>query len=293
MNKKINVKTIGFIGLGVMGMPMFKNLCSNKNLNVNGYDINSLKLNEIKKLKLSVSSNIENIFEISDLVITCLPSGKDVEEVYFKNKMINLVKKNQIIIDMSTSQPALMTKIENKIRNKGAYFVDAPIARTRQAAIDGSLAIMVGCSKNIFKIIKPILSLIGNDILHCGEVGSGQFTKILNNMILFQNVLALCEASKIAENYNLNCEKLFQNISKCSGNSFALQNHGMKSIVNDHYPNPAFSVKYAQKDLSYALELAKNKKINAPGCLNINELFKKAIEDGFGDLYFPVIKKVI
>ena len=111
MNKKINVKTIGFIGLGVMGMPMFKNLCSNKNLNVNGYDINSLKLNEIKKLKLSVSSNIENIFEISDLVITCLPSGKDVEEVYFKNKMINLVKKNQIIIDMSTSQPALMTKI--------------------------------------------------------------------------------------------------------------------------------------------------------------------------------------
>jgi len=178
MNEKINVKTIGFIGLGVMGMPMFKNLCSNKNLNVNGYDINSLKLNEIKKLKLSVSSNIENIFEISDLVITCLPSGKDVEEVYFKNKMINLVKKNQIIIDMSTSQPALMTKIENKIRNKGAYFVDAPIARTRQAAIDGSLAIMVGCSKNIFKIIKPILSLIGNDILHCGEVGTGQFTKI-------------------------------------------------------------------------------------------------------------------
>ena len=152
---------------------------------------------------------------------------------------------------------------------------------------------MVGCSKNIFKIIKPILSLIGNHILHCGEVGSGQFTKIINNMILFQNVLALCEASKIAENYNLNCEKLFQNISKCSGNSFALQNHGMKSIVNDHYPNPAFSVKYAQKDLSYALELAGNKKISAPGCLNINELFKKAIEDGFGDLYFPVIKKVI
>ena len=86
MNKKINVKTIGFIGLGVMGMPMFKNLCSNKNLNVNGYDINSLKLNEIKKLKLNASSNIENIFEISDLVITCLPSGKMLKRYILKIK---------------------------------------------------------------------------------------------------------------------------------------------------------------------------------------------------------------
>ena len=203
------------------------------------------------------------------------------------------MRENQIIIDMSTSQPDLMTKINKTIKDKKSSFADAPIARTRQAAIDGTLAIMVGSNQIVFQTIKPVLELMGSDIMHCGDVGSGQFTKILNNMILFQNVLALSEASIIAEKYNLNSEKLFQNISKCSGDSFALKNHGLKSIIKDNYPNPAFSVKYAQKDLSYAIELAKKKNINTPGCSNLNELFAKAIDEGYGDLYFPIIKKVL
>ena len=121
---------------------------------------------------------------------------------------------------------------------------------------------MVGSDQVVFESIIRVLELVGSDIIHCGDVGSGQFTKILNNMVLFQNVLALSEASKIAERYNLDCGQLFQNISKCSGDSFALKNHGLKSIIKDNYPNPAFSVKYAQKDLSYAIDLAKKQNIN-------------------------------
>ena len=120
-----------------------------------------------------------------------------------------------------------------------------------------------------------------------------EFTKILNNMILFQNVLALTEASKIAEHYKIDTKTLFKNISNCSGDSFALKNHGLKSIAEDIFPNPAFSVKYAQKDLSYALEMANQIGLKTPGSITINDLFTQAIKEGYGDLYFPVIKKVL
>ena len=293
MKPKFNIKNIGFIGLGVMGMPMCINLSKNKKFNVSGFDKNEDKNKMLAKLGLKTTLNPIEIYEKNDLVITCLPGGKFVEKLYFEDKMISFVRENQIIIDMSTSQPDLMTKINKTIKDKKSSFADAPIARTRQAAIDGTLAIMVGSNQIVFQTIKPVLELMGSDIMHCGDVGSGQFTKILNNMILFQNVLALSEASRIAEKYNLNSEKLFQNISKCSGDSFALKNHGLKSIIKDNYPNPAFSVKYAQKDLSYAIDLAKKQNINTPGCYNLNELFTKAIDEGYGDLYFPVIKKIL
>ena len=293
MKPKFKIKNIGFIGLGVMGMPMCINLSKNKKFNVSGFDKNEDKNKMLAKLGLKTTLNPIEIYEKNDLVITCLPGGKFVEKLYFEDKMISFVRENQIIIDMSTSQPDLMTKINKTIKDKKSSFADAPIARTRQAAIDGTLAIMVGSNQIVFQTIKPVLELMGSDIMHCGDVGSGQFTKILNNMILFQNVLALSEASIIAEKYNLNSEKLFQNISKCSGDSFALKNHGLKSIIKDNYPNPAFSVKYAQKDLSYAIDLAKKQNINTPGCYNLNELFKKAIDKGYGDLYFPVIKKIL
>ena len=287
MNK---IKKIGFVGLGVMGMSMFRNLSKSYNYEVTGFDIDKEKMSgtDLKK-----SKSVEEIFKKNDLIITCLPGGTQVEELFFKKKMIDFVREKQIIVDMSTSQPELMVKISNNIKNKNAFLLDAPIARTRQAAIDGTLAIMVGSQKEIFDIVRPVFELMGSDVIYCGNVGSGQFTKILNNMILFQNVLALTEACHIAENYDINVELLFQNISKCSGASFALKNHGLKSIVKNNYPERAFSVKYAKKDLSYALELANKKNITLKGCKNINDLFSHAIEQGYGDLYFPVIKKII
>ncbi len=293
MLKDINIKKIGFVGLGVMGMSMFKNLAKYKELVLQGFDNDNTKLSNLKKLSLKQASNIEDIYKTNDLIITCLPGGKHVENLYYKENAMSFVKKDQIIIDMSTSQPDLMLKLEKDLKIKDAFIADAPIARTRQAAIDGTLAIMVGATNDIFRRIKPILELMGSDVMHCGPVGTGQFTKIINNMILFQNVLALSEASKIAEHYKIDTETLFKNISNCSGDSFALKNHGLKSIVQDYFPNPAFSVKYAQKDLSYALEMADQMGLSTPGSTTINNLFTKAIHEGYGDLYFPVIKKIL
>ena len=127
--------------------------------------------------------------------------------------------------------------------------------------------------------------------MYCGDVGTGQMTKILNNMILFETVVALSEAANIAEKYDMNVKHLFENISKCSGDSFALRNHGLKSIAEDYFPNPAFSSEYALKDLSYAIDLGKIHNINLPGAYSVKKLLERTIQNGDKDSYFPVLKK--
>ena len=285
-------KVIGFIGLGVMGCSMSKNLLKNKNWNVLVKDLDVNKEKELENDGAKVADDVKDIFKFSDLVITCLPGGNFVEDLYFgKSNNISNIKNNQFIVDMSTSQPDLMVRLEDEIKIKGSHFADAPIARTRQAAIDGTLAIMVGSTTNVYNKILPTLKYMGNDIMHCGKAGSGQLTKILNNMILFETVVALSEAANIAENYGMDVESLYENITKCSGDSFALRNHGLKSIAKNNFPTPAFSSEYALKDLTYALELGKKLNVKMPGALSAKKLLKTSIQNGDKDLYFPVMKK--
>ena len=271
---------------------MCKNLLKNNQWDILINDLNPEKEKTLENHGAKITRNIEEIFKKSDLVITCLPGGSFVKELYFtKQNMIQNIKKGQFIIDMSTSQPDLMVELEKEAKNRKAYFADAPIARTRQAAVDATLAIMVGSEKEVFLKILPVLEYMGQDIMFCGKAGSGQLTKKLNNMILFETVVALSEAANIAENYGMNVESLFNNITKCSGDSFALRNHGLKSISQDNFPTQAFSSEYALKDLSYALELGRNLNLKLPGAITTEKLFKISIQNGDKDSYFPAVKK--
>ena len=291
MNLK-EIKNIGFIGLGVMGSPMCKNLVKNKQWHIIVHDLDNSKEKELEKNGASIAKNLSELFNLADMIITCLPGGDFVKDIYLgKEKIVSEIKPNKFIIDMSTSQPDLMIELNKLITKKGSFFADAPIARTRQAARDGTLAIMVGSKREVYERIFPILEFMGNNIMHCGDVGTGQITKILNNMILFQTVVALSEAANIAEKYNMSVEDLFENITKCSGDSFALRNHGLKSIAQNHFPSPAFSSEYALKDLSYAINLGKTHNLNLPGANTAKMLLEKSIKNGDKDLYFPVIKK--
>ena len=138
-----------------------------------------------------------------------------------------------------------------------------------------------------------MLSTMGSDIEHCGDIGSGQVVKIMNNMVLFQTVAAISEAFTIAERNGVSAERLLEVMSKGSGDSFALRNHGAKSLVSDTYPERAFSVRYAAKDLSYALEMAQAQDVPAGGAAHVARLFEEAIESGDGERYFPVIKRLL
>ena len=283
---------IGFIGLGVMGEAMCRNLLNKGTWQVHAFDINDGPLARIEQDGAKVALSASDLARSCDVIITCLPGSTEVRELVLgEDGLMQHLSDGQILIDMSTSEPSLMREIGGVAAALGIHIADAPIARTRQAAIDGTLAIMVGCEPHLFDKIRPVLACMGNDIVHCGDVGAGQVVKIMNNMVLFQTVLALSEALSIAEQSGVDGSVLLETMSKGSGDSFALRNHGVKSLLPEVYPEKAFSVRYALKDLSYALSMAEENGIDASGAMNVGKAFEQAIEAGDGDHYFPVIRR--
>jgi 3-hydroxyisobutyrate dehydrogenase-like beta-hydroxyacid dehydrogenase len=243
---------------------------------------------------VGVASSLRGLAQAADLIILCLPGGREVEIVtQGASGLVALMRKGQTLVDMSTAPPALMRKLAADLAAKGADFADAPIARTRAAAVDGTLSIMVGGSPEVFARIRPILETMGNEITHCGDIGAGQVVKIMNNMVLFETTMALAEAISIAEASGVDGKLLFETMSKGSADSFCLRNHGMKHLLPQDYPEGAFSVRYAQKDLSYARELAKSAGIKARGADLVATLFDEVIASGEGERYTPVIRKVM
>ena len=148
---------------------------------------------------------------------------------------------------------------EGACREQISSFADAPVARTRQAAIDGTLSIMVGASDELFARIEPLLRCMASDVTHCGPPGAGQAVKLLNNLVLSMTVMALAEALAVAKASGaVDPQVLFETLMKGSADSFALRNHGMKALLPETHPEKAFPVTYMMKDVGYALELARS-----------------------------------
>jgi 3-hydroxyisobutyrate dehydrogenase-like beta-hydroxyacid dehydrogenase len=277
-----------------MGEAMCRNLARKGPWKVIAFDQRQEPLERLKADNVGVASSLRGLAQAADVVITCLPGGREVEIVtQGAEGLVALMRPGQTLIDMSTAPPALMRKLAAELAAKGADFADAPIARTRRAAVEGTLSIMVGGSPEVFAKIKPILDTMGNEITHCGGVGAGQVVKIMNNMVLFETTMALAEAISIAEASGVDGKLLFETMSKGSADSFCLRNHGMKHLLPQDYPEGAFSVRYAQKDLSYARELAKEAGVKARGADLVATLFDEAIVSGDGDRYTPVIRRVM
>jgi 3-hydroxyisobutyrate dehydrogenase-like beta-hydroxyacid dehydrogenase len=198
----------------------------------------------------------------------------------------------------------LTRQLAGRFAAKGASYADAPIARTRQAAEEGTLSVMVGADAATFVKLKPLIETFATDITHCGPVGSGQVVKILNNMVLMQTVVALAEALEAAKRAGLDGRLLFETLMKGSADSFALRNHGMKAMLADTFPERAFSTQYARKDLGYALDLARKDlgyaldlarsvDIRMEGAELADRLLAAATDRGFGDLYWPGVSRVV
>lgn len=288
----MTISTIGFIGLGVMGEAMCRNLAQKGAWKVIAFDQRMEPLERLKADNVGIASSLRGLAQAVDIVLMCLPGGREVEIVTEGAEgLIALMRPGQTLVDMSTAPPALMRRLAADLAAKGADFADAPIARTRRAAVDGTLSIMVGGLPEVFARIKPILDTMGNEITHCGDVGAGQVVKIMNNMVLFETTMALAEAISIAEASGVDGKLLFETMSKGSADSFCLRNHGMKHLLPQDYPEGAFSVRYAQKDLSYARDMAKAAGIKARGADLVASLFDEAIASGDGDRYTPVIRR--
>jgi 3-hydroxyisobutyrate dehydrogenase len=286
-------KTIGFIGLGVMGEPICRNLLKKSGASVVAFDLSREPLGRLREEGAVVAASVAEVVNRSDLVFLCLPSAKHVRSVFDGDGILKNIRKDQVVVDLGTSSVKLTRDFAGQLRVKGAFWADAPIARTRQAAQDGTLSVMVGASGELFAAIEPLIRCFATDVTNCGGVGAGQVTKILNNMVLFETVNALAEAVAVARRNGVDPALLLDTLSKGSADSFALRNHGMKAIVTGNFPERAFSTEYALKDLSYALELAADAGIKIRGAELIGKILQEAIDAGSGGAYFPVIAKHI
>jgi 3-hydroxyisobutyrate dehydrogenase-like beta-hydroxyacid dehydrogenase len=287
-------RQLGFIGLGVMGEPMCRNLAQKARLPIVGYDRDASPLERLEKFGVTPGESVRDAAAQSDVVFLCLPSGEAVDELARSpGGLLEIVRKGAIVVDLSTSSVDVTRKLQQAFAERGVSFIDAPIARTRAAAEAGKLSVMVGSDAATFERVRPLIETFAEEITLCGPVGSGQVLKILNNMILFHNVLVLAEAKAIGTHAGVDPTVLYETLSKGSADSFALRNHGMKAMLKDDYPLRAFSVRYARKDLNYARQLAERAGVDGETAKKIDRLFAEAIDGGHGDEYWPVISRII
>jgi 3-hydroxyisobutyrate dehydrogenase len=286
-------RTIGFIGLGVMGEPICRNLLKKSGKRVIAFDLSREPLERLHEEGADVAGSIATLVQVSDLVFLCLPSAKHVRGVFEGDGILGNIRQGQVVVDLGTSAVNQTRDFAGQLQARGAFWADAPIARTRQAAQDGTLSVMVGASAELYAAIEPLIRCFATDVTHCGDVGAGQVTKILNNMVLFETVNALAEAVAVARRSGVDPALLLDTLSKGSADSFALRNHGIKAIVPGNFPERAFSTEYALKDLSYALELAADAGIKIRGAELIGKVLQQAVDAGSGAAYFPVIAKHI
>jgi 3-hydroxyisobutyrate dehydrogenase-like beta-hydroxyacid dehydrogenase len=286
-------EAIGFIGVGTMGEPMCRNLARKSGAAVFASDRNPEPLKRLAADGVKTAS-IDEIVDKCRTIFLSLPGGKEVEEVCLgSGALVAKVKLGHTVIDTSTAPVSLARRLYAEFEGRTCAFADAPIARTRQAAIDGTLSIMVGATPQTFARIEPLLRHLASEVTHCGEAGAGQAVKILNNMILFQTVVGLAEALCIARANGIDGKILFETLTKGSADSFGLRNHGMKAMLPGVFPERAFSTDYALKDLSYAIQMAEEHGVPALGADVARELMERAKELGFSKEYWPVLIKAI
>lgn len=288
----MEIKTIAFVGLGVMGEAMCRNLARKGSWAVIGVDKRAEPLARLSADGVAAAGSLGEAAAKADAIILCLPGGAEVETVMRgAGGLLSHVRPGQTIVDMSTAPPRLMRELAAELAKKGVAFADAPVARTRRAAVDGTLSIMVGSTPELFETLKPVLGTMGTEITHCGDVGAGQVVKIMNNMVVFETTMAIAEAISIAEAAGVDGKVLYDTLSRSSADSFVLRNHGMKHLLPQDYPEQAFSVRYAVKDLSYARELARETGVDARAAELMHQVFEDAVARGDGDRYIPVIRR--
>jgi 3-hydroxyisobutyrate dehydrogenase-like beta-hydroxyacid dehydrogenase len=275
---------LGFIGLGVMGAPMCRNLAAKSGARVLAFDVKDVP-------GFTKADSIRGTAQ-ADIIFLSLPGEPEVREVCAE--LIRHARPGQVIVDCSTAPVAVARELAAAFVARGAQFADAPVARTRQAAVEGTLSITVGADAALFRRIEPLLRCMASDVTHCGAPGAGQAVKLLNNMVLSTTVMALAEALAVAKASGVvDAKLLFDALTKGSADSFALRSHGMKALLPESHPERAFPVTYMLKDLDYALELARGAGLDLQGAGTVRRLLEETAALGLGEAYHTALIEAV
>ena len=290
---------LGFVGLGVMGEPMCRNLARKSGATVVAFDERPAPLTALAADGVQAAASLAEVARRAETVFLCLPGEPQVRAVCLGGGagggLAALVKPGQTVVDMSTCPVALARELGQAFGARGAAFADAPIARTAQAARDGTLSIMVGGEAALFERLRPLLGCMGSEVTHCGAVGAGQAVKLMNNMVVAQTVVALAEALAVARASGaVEPRVLFETLAKGSADSFVLRSHGMKSLLPDHHPTEgAFPTRYILKDLSYAIQLAESAGVTLEQAATTRRLLEATAAAGWSEAYYTAVIRTI
>jgi len=248
------MKTIGFIGLGIMGNPMAKNLIK-AGYSLTVYDIVPEAMKGVVKAGAQPGSSSKDVAEKSEIIITMLPNSPDVKDaVLGPDGVLEGAKLGTILIDMSSIAPLVSKEIAEKAKAKQVVMLDAPVSGGEPKAIEGTLAIMVGGPKDAYEKVKDILSVMGSSVTWVGEIGSGNTTKLANQIIVALNIAAMSEAMVLATKSDVDPEKVYQAIRGGLAGSTVLDAK-MPLVLNGNF-KPGFRIELHIKDLANALDTA-------------------------------------
>ncbi|MHC4628627.1 MAG: 2-hydroxy-3-oxopropionate reductase [Planctomycetota bacterium] len=248
------MEKIGFIGLGVMGNPMAKNLLK-AGYSLTVYDIVPEKIDDVVKAGAQAGSSNKDVAENSEIIITMLPNSPEVKEaVLGADGVLDGAKPGTILVDMSSIAPLASKEVSERASEKGVVVLDAPVSGGEPKAVDGTLAIMVGGPAETFEKVKDILGVMGASVTLVGEIGSGNMTKLSNQIIVALNIAAMSEAMVLAAKAGVDPEKVFAAIRGGLAGSTVLDAK-MPLVLEGNF-KPGFRIELHIKDLANALETA-------------------------------------
>lgn len=290
----MQVRSIGFIGLGVMGTGMCANLVAKAGVPVWGFDRSPAAIARQTGENFRAAASIAEVAANADIVFLCLPAVAHVTEVLTgPDGLFANPGRTRVVVDMSTSAVGQTRLLAAEAGRHGLAYLDAPVARLREAARLGTLSIMVGGPADALEQARPFLACMGTDITHCGPVGCGQVVKILNNMTVFMTAHTLAEALLIGTRAGVDGDLLFATMALGSADSFVLRNQGIKHLARDSFPENTFPTDYAIKDLSLALELARDTEVSATLAATTLALLERTRDAGFARQYYPIMIRII
>ena len=279
--KSLDSMNIGFIGLGLMGKPMARNL-KRAGAQVSVYNRSRQKVDEMTKEGFTPLASPAEAAK-SSVVICMVSDTVAVEEILFgKNGIIKAAQADLLVIDMGTTEVGATRKFAIRLIEAGINFVDAPVSGGEVGAIEGTLSIMVGASESDIQRVKPILDVLGKQIVHVGDVGSGQIAKAANQIIVGLTIGAVAEAFALARGGGADLDKVWQALSGGFADSRILQLHGRRMIEQNFVPGGTARTQH--KDLSQALTFADSNATNLPSTELCRDLYEKLIRQGNGQM---------
>jgi 2-hydroxy-3-oxopropionate reductase len=274
--------TVGFVGLGIMGRPMLNNLLKAGHTVV-AYGRTAAKLDACVKDGAERGASNSDVGARAEIVITMLPDGPEVEEVVLgENGILAGAKPGALIVDMSSINPLVSQKIAKACAAKGVDFMDAPVSGGEPKAIEGTLAIMVGGSEELFAKAEPILKCMGSSVTLTGPVGAGNTTKLANQIMVACNIAAMGEALTLATRCGLNPEVVFNAVKGGLAGSSVLNAKAPMLIARNF--KPGFKINLHQKDLRNALQTAETNRVCLPITALVQQMLSSLIGAGKGDL---------